>query len=1014
MSRAEELLDSLTDDRIATYGINHSEEPHIVIESDKTITVPNELKHIAVQGEHNIETVTFDCPRYWDGHDLSQMQMRIVYQRPDRYREPHPVENLRVDDVDDNTIHFEWTVSGNVTAVKGTISFMVCAKLSDYDGNREREWHTRLNQDLIVDEGMDCTGEEIITQNPDILEYILSQLDDLKNSGGVSDEQVANAVAAYLEENPIDVGVGEEEVRSIIVAYLQENPPEVGMITEEQIASAVANYMSQHPVEGEDGGHYIPVVTQSTDNTMQVSFTPSKADMPAVDPVTVNLPVGEGSGQNAAYPDWSRLKWCVIGDSQTAQDNEFAATRYYDIIHNKTGINLEIDGVGGTGYAAGYSTETSFEDRIKAIPEDVDIVTIWGSANDIRYAPDRYDLAIYNTLSWIRLARPALRVIVVPPAPISWYDRRSAEWEAYCDRLELCARVCGCRYVRDLYDYPPFDPAKELLGPFFSTDPEGVHINDDGHRAIAPFFYNALLQELELEHGYPSGGTGQNQTQEVTTTVSVGSDPVTLDGTAPEQVVNLAWTVENARTVPAFTNYYVPNDSHPMPKEFATTVYTNLFGGMYGNQSAFVQGHQYFQALKYRMDDDSTAELHSVSAYPAAKMSGTGWIYALATPPGVSAANFAIRNTNTGTGVIDYLYCIDITAMQEAGLVAEDITLAELAEVFGELPLVPGQDYPGGTIGNGTATLSIDRGGQISTVDNSNATATVKGGDTLSVEGGSVTFLLKVLKTVSSSETGAWEGVKWVAFGDSLTDGSINADTKYHKLIAESTGIKVVDMGVGGTGYWRTNESGTAFYQRMATVPADADIITIFGSVNDWRTRTSSVEIGAATDTIESGTLAGYINKCIDVAIEKAPYAQIALITPMDYHGIPDDTMEDIANIIMAVAKYHKIKCLDLYHESGFRVDDPIYAQVYCTDYSETADTYGHPSNLAHERIIAPEFMELLRRMISGQDSKPCDITDEQIQEIAEVAAGMVEVPDDDHINSLINTALGVIENGSY
>lgn len=228
----------------------------------------------------------------------SQMQMRIVYQRPDGHREPHLVENLRVDDIDENTIHFEWTISGNVTVVKGNISFMVCAKLSDSEGIREREWHTRLNRDLVVDEGMECSGEEIVEQNPDIIEAILIQLDDLKNTGGVSDEQVANAVAAYLEEHPIDSGVDELEVRNIVAAYLEENPPDGGAITEEQIETAVANYMFQHPVEGEPGGHYIPVVTQPTDNTMQVSFTPSKADMPTVESVTVNLPVGEGSGQN--------------------------------------------------------------------------------------------------------------------------------------------------------------------------------------------------------------------------------------------------------------------------------------------------------------------------------------------------------------------------------------------------------------------------------------------------------------------------------------------------------------------------------------------------------------------------------------------------------------------------------------------------------------------------------------------------------------------------------------------
>lgn len=47
------------------------------------------------------------------------------------------------------------------------------------------------------------------------------------------------------------------------------------------------------------GGYYTPVVTQPTANTMMVSFVPSVATMPAVEPVTITLP-GSDSGQNPA------------------------------------------------------------------------------------------------------------------------------------------------------------------------------------------------------------------------------------------------------------------------------------------------------------------------------------------------------------------------------------------------------------------------------------------------------------------------------------------------------------------------------------------------------------------------------------------------------------------------------------------------------------------------------------------------------------------------------------------
>lgn len=208
------------------------------------------------------------------------------------------------------------------------------------------------------------------------------------------------------------------------------------------------------------------------------------------------------AGVNAnPYPNWSHLKWYVMGDSLTAQDNVFTNKRYYDFVREKTGIQVIVDGIGGTGYGAGVSNGQNFVERVKNIPDDVDVVTIFGSGNDIRYTDDSANYEIYRTLADVCLDRPGLRVIVVPPAPWKGYDKRGELWKAYCDRLQTCAVACNCRYVSDMYDCPPFDGNYEKhMEMFFTTDPEaGIHPNEAGHQAMAPYFYNALLQELALK-----------------------------------------------------------------------------------------------------------------------------------------------------------------------------------------------------------------------------------------------------------------------------------------------------------------------------------------------------------------------------------------------------------------------------------------------------------------------------------------------------------------------------------
>ena len=465
-----------------------------------------------------------------------------------------------------------------------------------------------------------------------------------------------------------------------------------------------------------------------------------------------------------------------------------------------------------------------------------------------------------------------------------------------------------------------------------------------------------------------SGGT----IQEVKLTAVVSAEQsLTIDNRAAEQTVNLTWDTPDAKTIPAFTNYYVEKNGISYPRAFDTNGYTQTWSsnGYHGNADAFVSGHKYFCAMEYEMDGDSTAKLSTwgdtVTPSGTDVISGSGWVYGVRVPASAIAAQFMISKTSSGTGTIKHLYCIDVTALLDAGTISS-VAINDLVAMFGGLNIVPGENFAGETT-SGTATLTIARGDSQQLVDSPASTSIIKGGDVLSVSAGTVTFVYVTTKITGSgtAEKKSWADKKWCAFGDSLTDPTINATTKYHAIIADKTGISVTVLGKGGTGYYKTKDNGTAYYQRMANCPADADVITIFGSVNDWNViKNGSLTIGNPSDAMSAGTYSGYVNECIDVAISKAPYAQIALVTPMDYHGIPDDTLESIANALLAVAKYRKIKCLDLYHTSGFRVDDATYAQTYTTDYTTTAETYGHPSNVAHERLIAPAFLELLKTMM--------------------------------------------------
>ena len=223
MSQANELLDSLTEDEIAAYTANPATEEHIVIDSaTRKITVPESLKRIAVQFDHNIETVTFDCPRYWDGIDMSTMKIYINYMRPDGKPGSCLAENVSIDESNDTIMHFAWTISGDITQIKGNLSFLICIEQSDDDGYEEYHWNSELNRDMYISEGLECE-EPIITAYPAIITQLLVRMEKVMAIA------TPEAMQAYVDEyfddvdSVVFVGGDSESNMDITADYVIDN-----------------------------------------------------------------------------------------------------------------------------------------------------------------------------------------------------------------------------------------------------------------------------------------------------------------------------------------------------------------------------------------------------------------------------------------------------------------------------------------------------------------------------------------------------------------------------------------------------------------------------------------------------------------------------------------------------------------------------------------------------------------------------------------------------------------------
>jgi hypothetical protein len=204
MATAAELL--------ATSVTQPDPEGHIIVGGDRFILIPDNLKRLGVQGDHNMETVTFDCPRYWDKRDMSTMAVYVIYTLSDGYEDRYPVDNLRVDTDDDNVMHFDWTISKNVTQTAGTVEIQVCIMKTDAEGNEERHWNSEICRDAYISKGKEIPEEHPALDYPDEVTQLMNRMTAVEKINVqaqemqqiLSDTQEIAAVAEETKNQALD------------------------------------------------------------------------------------------------------------------------------------------------------------------------------------------------------------------------------------------------------------------------------------------------------------------------------------------------------------------------------------------------------------------------------------------------------------------------------------------------------------------------------------------------------------------------------------------------------------------------------------------------------------------------------------------------------------------------------------------------------------------------------------------------------------------------------------------
>lgn len=188
--------------------------------------------------------------------------------------------------------------------------------------------------------------------------------------------------------------------------------------------------------------------------------------------------------------------------------------------------------------------------------------------------------------------------------------------------------------------------------------------------------------------------------------------------------------------------------------------------------------------------------------------------------------------------------------------------------------------------------------------------------------------------------------LKWNALGDSVTNGEIG-ETNYRRFVAKSEGMLVTNYGIHSTMITKDlrypETFGLEMSTRYAVMDDDADIITIFGGINDIKAR---LPIGEKKDR-NNTTFIGALHVLLSGVLKKYSGKKIGFITPLNYG---DNKALPYINAIKEVCEIYSIPVLDLY--DGWLVMTGENRDDLCPDGL-------HPNTAGHE-LLSIEIRKFL------------------------------------------------------
>lgn len=193
--------------------------------------------------------------------------------------------------------------------------------------------------------------------------------------------------------------------------------------------------------------------------------------------------------------------------------------------------------------------------------------------------------------------------------------------------------------------------------------------------------------------------------------------------------------------------------------------------------------------------------------------------------------------------------------------------------------------------------------------------------------------------------TSRLDGVKWCVIGDSISMPPTNDYISYCNFF-NNDGMICTNLAISGTGFSVGIGSETKYYDRIARIPEDTQLIVVTGSFNDLNRGPS---LGTINDDTEA-TIAGCMNLFFTELIAEFPTVPMAIVItcPWSNYKPGVQSSDDYVAMLKSMSDKYGIPFYSLYDKTNLRPWNSA-----CNELFYYKDDGVHPGTLGHRQIYA-------------------------------------------------------------